>query len=644
MGLLRALLFALLGIVLALIETECRGYRESRINKSVRIETKSMPHIIDSRVNGNNQNSCMMSNFHVTNFLNTARWGRIWNKAGTGWDETLIPPLMFCVKVLDKPTNTNNTCNKNTFELVIVDGIKKKKSNPTHTVVVASIADVLKGEERCIFVSPCEILRRIYWDDDNFDHSVNNLEFRINVNYESTTTNQRFVATAGVKGLARSIRSSRNPWDNRMRITQKFRNVQAISLFVPYKPHSKSFISDSCIIKPRVTTVFYGRNKPSVCKFENCMWNIWVGELAGEFVNERCTIGRSSSRGDYIVGWFTPYAIDSDTIGSLKLKIDWLSDSLLNSDSCRIPNQFIGFSSTEGQSEYNLRSSQDNKSDWFPSEAENRSYEKIKTESGEHKNNVGISSNGENINEVGDVTYTTHTVPTTTTTVHTHHTVITNQQTNAPPENKKHYNFTEAEMLRGKIIISGSSGSKDMGLCKDGKCSSAKKLWTSCSGEKRRHLSSENPTDHKVGSLSNNETFPPQIEWIEIDYNSTIYTRNPDGLILYNIDGYINNTDSFFRSLNKSSIGVPLVLECLGSSCKHDLLYSCMIDGVHDEDITVVEYDDDPDSKHKSMGNSTEYNNDTSSQEEGEFEYINSNENMTNLLKKWLDLKRLYES
>ncbi|KAH8742107.1 hypothetical protein FG386_003434 [Cryptosporidium ryanae] len=640
---LRTLLFALLGIALASIRAECRGYRESRINKSVRIETKSMPHVVDSRLNRKDPNTCMVSNFHVTNFLNTARWRRIWNKSGTGWDESLIPPLMFCVKVLDKPTNTSNLCNKNTFDLVIVDGIKTKRSNPNHTVVVASIADVLKGEERCIFVSPCEILRRIYWDDDNFDSPVNRLEFRINVSYESVTTNQRFVAIAGVRGLARSIKSSRNPWDNRMRITQKFKNVQALSLYIPYKPHSKSFISDSCIIKPRVTTVFYGRKKPSVCKFENCMWNIWVGELAGEFVNERCTVGRSSSRGDYIVGWFTPYAIDSDTIGSLRLKIDWLSNNPLSSDFCRASDQFMGLPSMESQSEHSLRSNRSSRSDWFPEETENRSYERIKTEHGEHRNDVGIGSNGETAKQDnGDVSYIGYT---TTTTATPHHTVFTNDQTSTSSKgNYKHHDLSEAEILRGKFIINNSGSSKEMGICANGKCTSAKNLWTSCTGEKKRRLTDLNSTESEVGDLNGIDLSVPQVEWIDVDYNSTIYKKNPDGTILYNIDGYINNTEEFFRSISDNVVNTSLVSERVDSSCKHDLICSCMVDGIYDEDITVIEYDEDPDDGQTSRGNGEKSYYDPDSKHVGEFEYISFSGDSANLLRKWLDLKRAHES
>ncbi|QOY41467.1 putative Secreted Protein, partial [Cryptosporidium parvum] len=295
---------------------ESKGYRESRINKVIKIETRSK-----SNAKSDSNDTCNVNTMHISNFMNTSRWRRIRNKLGTGWDDELIPPLIFCVKILDKPTNTSNSCNRNTFDLILNDGIHKSKNS----VVIATVSDILKGEEKCIFVSPCEILRRIYWNDNNFTNSISNLEFNINSTFESISPNQRFISVISIKGLARSLKKAKNPWDNHLKLVQKFKNVQALSLFIPYKPHSKSFISDTCIVKPKVTSIFYGKNKPSVCKFNNCMWNIWIGQLSGEFVNERCTIGKASSKGDYIVGWFSPFAIDSETLGSVKLKMQWNS-------------------------------------------------------------------------------------------------------------------------------------------------------------------------------------------------------------------------------------------------------------------------------------------------------------------------------
>ncbi|XP_664827.1 hypothetical protein [Cryptosporidium hominis TU502] len=69
------------------------------------------------------------------------------------------------------------------------------------------------------------------------------------------------------------------------------------------------------------------------------MWNIWIGQLSGEFVNERCTIGKASSKGDYIVGWFSPFAIDSETIGSVKLKMQWNSPEDPNENTCSLTNE-----------------------------------------------------------------------------------------------------------------------------------------------------------------------------------------------------------------------------------------------------------------------------------------------------------------
>lgn len=627
---------------------ESKGYRESKINKVIRIETTSKSVSRPSLSGG-----CSLNTLQVSNFMNTGRWRKIRNKLGTGWDEDLVPPLMFCVKVVDKPTNTLNTCNKNGFDLILIDGIRKSRNS----VVLATVGDVLKGEEKCVFLSPCEILRHIYWDDNNFKNRIDNLEFRVAARFESTLPGQRFISMVSVSGVARSMKKAKNPWDADLKLVQKFKNVQALSMFIPYKTHSKGLISDACVIKPRVTSIFYGKNKPSMCKFSNCMWNIWIGQLSGEFVNERCTLGRASSRGDYIVGWFSPYAIDSETVGSAKLKIQWASsegeESSCSIDDIELEKRISDYYGRGKETRGNF------KSDWFPNDKDHR-YEVIREDAAGSDNtkiNTRLTETN-NTENSGDTR--TFTPPTDALDNGSNSTITTTTSTSTTTTSTSTSTHKSTSPAKPKISIIGPD-SKNMRLCVNGKCARAGgTLWPSCHSNRTRYLSS---------SDWNNERLNPgvddiQIEWVEIDENSTKVEVDRDGSVRYNVDGYIDNRASYVNkglSLESNPEKDGVVSSINGTSeesgtCKEHAC-ACMLDGLVEEDITIVDKDDGSDDDDDDGddngaggqgGGAVHGSEDDISGENGteSTDFVKVGGGMDNklLLKKWLELKKIYES
>ncbi|KAJ1613857.1 mucin-like protein [Cryptosporidium canis] len=612
MFLLKGIIISLCVVGIFLINSiESRGYRESRINKVIKVETFS------KKLNRSSENdTCMNNLLQVSNFMNTGRWRRIRNKLGTGWDDNLIPPLMFCVKILDKPTNTSNSCNRNNFDLTLSDGMNKSRN----TIVVAKVSDVLKGEEKCIFISPCEILRHIYWGDNNFKNSIDNLEFRVNASFESSLPDQRFISMISIKGLARSLKRTKNPWDNHLKMVQRFKDVQALSLFIPYKSHSKSFVSDTCIVKPRVTSVFYGKDKPSLCKFNNCMWNIWIGQLSGEFVNERCTIGKASSRGDYIVGWFSPYAMDSETIGSMKLKIQWDSTEAHDEGVCSVSTE-IEKKIVEYNKSNSIRGNL--RSDWFPNNEEESKYETIydfestgtrtNTRSTEteiyNSKEVNVSEGaGDNSTSILILPSTTSTTTTTTTTTST----TTSTSTKLIAE--------QGSAIRPKISLIGPNGeSKGMNMCIHGRCRSAHNLWSSLHPNSTRHLLNDGEFQSNVGDV--------QIEWIDVDKNSTKWDKDLDGTSNYNVDGSIeNNVDDNTIVIQHESESTRI--DGNKNTCSNHVC-ACMIQGSANEDITVVDAIDEI------------ADNDL---ESSDFEKIENKMDHKIIFEKWLKLKSSYEN
>ncbi|KAH8584022.1 signal peptide containing with threonine stretches [Cryptosporidium sp. chipmunk genotype I] len=614
---------------------ESKGYRESRVNKVIKIETRSKSSAISD-----SDNTCGVNTMNISNFMNTSRWRRIRNKLGTGWDDNLIPPLIFCVKILDKPTNTSNSCNRNTFDLILNDGINKNKNS----VVIATVDNVLKGEEKCMFISPCEILRRIYWNDNNFTNSINGLEFKVSATFESSAPNQRFISVISIKGLARSLKKAKNPWDNHLKMVQRFKNVQALSLFIPYKPHSKSFISDTCIVKPKVTSIFYGKNKPSVCKFNNCMWNIWIGQLSGEFVNERCTIGKASSRGDYIVGWFSPYAIDSETLGSVKLKIQWNSPEDHNESTCSVTTE-TEKKIVDYDKESQLRGSL--RSDWFPG-TEDHKYETIygfdpeNTNSNIRSTEIKLDNLVESHSSSStstttssattiSTTTTTTTITTTTTTTNTTTTTTTNTITT-----KKPIFVSTTTTLKPKLSVVGSGhDSNNMSVCVNGRCGNAKNLWLSCHSNTTRHLAENGEAHTSSGSKDD-----IQIEWIDLDNETKIF-EDSKGNLYYNMDGYVDNKETNSTELsNQESKSQEVIND--KNTCEEDHICACMMEGLVEEDITVIDRDDDDDSND---GVNDPINNKVDNETQStEFEKIENKYDRKVLFEKWQNLKKIYES
>ena len=128
-----------------------------------------------------------------------------------------------------------------------------------------------------------------------------------------------------------------------------------------------------------------------------------------------------------------------------------------------------------------------------------------------------------------------------------------------------------------------------------------------------------------------------------MDYNSTIYTRTNDGVILYNIDGYINNTKGFFGSFNNNGSLTLMGEQGNESLCKHDFSCSCMVDGNVDEDITVVDYHDDENFNNTTSSNVTQGLVESDELSDSDFESINSQVSREELLIKWKNLKRANE-
>ncbi|KAF7457165.1 putative integral membrane protein [Cryptosporidium felis] len=596
--LINVVLFHCLFYLLATEKIHCKGYRETRINKVVRIESRSR--LRDALKPG----KCEVESVNITSFMNTSRWRRIKNKLGTGWSDDLIPPLIFCAKVLDMPFNKENSCGKNSFELIVQDGMHKK----IKSVTLAAISNITKGGEKCVFVSPCNILRLIYWGDDSFSNPVNNLEFNLNVKFESNAPNQRFIATISIKGLARSLKKSRNPWDTNIKLTEKFKNVQAVSLFIPYKPHSKSFVSDSCIVKPKVTSIFYGKDKPSLCKFNNCMWNIWIGQLTGEFVNEKCTLGKASSRGDFITGWFSPYALDSETIGSVKLKMRWDTSSRQVEEICSLrpetEEHIVNYNRENAKLLHgNLRS------DWFPGQEDTQIGNSYSTEVNDIKvNSIPVEkeynkSTSAPIDEVGTVTQGEEEP----------NTINTSTSTSTPTSNPT----STSSILTPKIsIMSPRHDSNGVNVCVNGRCRAANNLWSNCHFNMTRHLNSEDPQEQKHIALSsyNGE---PQIEWIEVNKSSKVWKVDGSGNLLFDVDGCIDNGADFNVTSNRNYTDEKI-------SYRIEKISVCMQEGLINEDITVVDVDD---------------NHEGSS----EFEEVSENLDKKSVLEKWLDLKRIHE-
>ncbi|EEA05860.1 uncharacterized protein CMU_016090 [Cryptosporidium muris RN66] len=308
----------------------CKRYRETRINKVFQIlGSSSPPKTIQDF------SKCIDNSLYLTNVLNTARWKLIKNRKGTGWDETLIPPLMFCVKIIDTPMSyPSEQCSSNSIELIVHDGISTAESG----ISLSKFTNLSKGDEKCLFTSPCDLLNKIYWAESRFTNVINNLEFRILVHFQSQSQG-RFNVKASIRGVARAMKHHRRFWDYDYVLTQNFEEIQAVSLYIPYKVKPNRFVSDLCLVKPSVTSKF-DSNKSSLCSYEKCLWNTWIGQLTGEGVGLRCVIGKASANGEYFVGWYSPQVLGINTMGSAQISLIW-GKPLVPDDICEVSNDLL---------------------------------------------------------------------------------------------------------------------------------------------------------------------------------------------------------------------------------------------------------------------------------------------------------------
>ncbi|OII77809.1 hypothetical protein cand_013850 [Cryptosporidium andersoni] len=362
----------------------CKRYREIRINKVFEISgSRSPPKTIQDF------SKCTDNSLYVTNVLNTARWELIKNRKGTGWDETLIPPLMFCVKIIDTPIYPSEQCSSNSIELIVHDGISAAKSG----ISLSKFINLSKGDEKCLFISPCDLLNKIYWAESRFTNLINNLEFRILVHFQSQNQG-RFNIKASIRGVARAMKHHRRFWDYNYVLTQNFEKIQAVSLYIPYKVKPNRFISDLCLIKPSVTSKFDG-NKSSLCIYEKCLWNIWMGQLKGEGVGLRCVIGKASANGEYFVGWYSPQVLGINTMGSAQISLKW-GKPLVPDDICKISDDLLNKLRAEDKQSIDYDSS------WFPDNNNNNTSEGVNESYKSHESYISRDYNSKsnsNINK-----------------------------------------------------------------------------------------------------------------------------------------------------------------------------------------------------------------------------------------------------
>ncbi|KAL7065904.1 hypothetical protein ACR3K2_36600 [Cryptosporidium serpentis] len=354
----------------------CKRYRETRINKVFQISGLSSP-----PKTVQDFSKCIDNSLYLTNVLNTARWKLIKNRKGTGWDETLIPPLMFCVKIIDTPISyPSEKCSSNSIELIVHDGISAAESG----ISLSKFINLSKGDEKCLFISPCDLLNKIYWAESRFTNAINNLEFRILVHFQSQNQG-RFHVKASIRGVARAMKRHRRFWDYDYALTQNFKKIQAVSLYIPYKIKPNRFISDLCLVKPSVTSKFDG-NKSSLCSYEKCLWNIWMGQLTGEGVGLRCVIGKASANGEYFVGWYSPQVLGINTMGSAQISLRW-GKPLVPNDICEISNDLLNKLRAEDKKSIDYDSS------WFPDKNNNNPSEEVNESHKPHESCISGNCN-----------------------------------------------------------------------------------------------------------------------------------------------------------------------------------------------------------------------------------------------------------